>query len=128
MKKSTKIFYLFAFISALAIGVSTLVLASPQDSQSTVVIIIPRGVGHLPYSHSFLPSYITVVIGVNNTVTWINLDDHMHTVTAYNWSFSSPELNMYDSFTFTFTEEGEYRYRCLPHPWMEGVVKVVKKK
>ena len=107
---------------------AVLAMVVSENSQEIVTIVIPRAVSHLPYSGNYWPSSVTVVLGVNNTVRWINLDDHMHTVTALDWSFYSQELNLYDSFTFVFTEPGEYRYRCLPHPWMEGVVRVVEKK
>ena len=114
-------------ISVLVITAVILTTLASEVSHGPVTVIIPRAVSHLPYSSNYWPSTITVVLGINNTVKWINLDDHMHTVTAIDWSFHSGELNLYDSFVFMFTEPGEYRYRCLPHPWMEGVVKVVTK-
>ncbi len=91
-----------------------------------VVIIIPKAVSHMPYSSNFWPSRVRVAIGVNNTVKWINLDDHTHTVTSVDWLFHSGELNLYDTFIYVFREKGVYRYVCLPHPWMEAVVEVVQ--
>ena len=105
---------------------AALVAASPsfRARAGEVVIVIPKSVSHMPYGMNFWPSTVRVVIGVNNTVRWINLDDHMHTVTSSDWSFHSGELNLYSSFVYRFAEPGEYPYVCLPHPWMQGVVVV----
>ena len=119
---------LAAILGAAALLIVLAILTQYSSRhEAVVVVVIPRSVSHLPYSSNYWPSSIKVVIGINNTVKWINLDDHMHTVTETSWRFYSRELNMYDSFVMVFTEEGEYRYVCLPHPWMQGVVKVVKK-
>jgi len=95
-----------------------------NSDRGVVVVIIPRAVSHMPYNSNFWPAYIKVFIGVNNTIKWVNLDDHMHTVTEVDWSFHSGELNLYNTFTLKFTQKGTYRYKCLPHPWMEGIIKV----
>ena len=71
---------------------------------------------------SFLPSPVTVVIGVNNTVTWVNDDSAPHTVTANDGSFGSGNIAPTGTFTFTFTTPGTYEYHCLYHPWMVGTV------
>ncbi|MEM2484330.1 MAG: hypothetical protein QXR26_03600 [Candidatus Caldarchaeum sp.] len=103
-----------------------LVFFSTFPVRNEVVVIIPRAVSHMPYQSNYQPSWLKLVLGFNNTVRWVNLDDHMHTVTGYNNTFSSPELNLYDTYVYTFTKTGIYRYRCPPHPWMEGVITVVE--
>ena len=70
----------------------------------------------------YSPSTITVVVGVNNTVTWINNDNAPHTVTATGGSFDSGNLNQGQSWTHTFTTPGTYTYRCTYHPWMTGTI------
>lgn len=71
---------------------------------------------------AFSPSNITVVIGVNNTVTWTNKDIATHTVTAIDGAFDSGDLNTNQSWTHTFTTPGTYAYECTIHPWMTGTL------
>ncbi len=76
-----------------------------------------------------LPGYtltdITVVIGVNNTVSWTNNDNMPHTVTAVDGSFDSGNMNAGQSFVRTFSKAGTYPYTCTYHPWMHGTVTVI---
>ena len=116
--------YLLLLTILIIILSLTILSLSQQTERREVVIVIPKAVSHMPYSSTFWPSSVKVVIGVNNTVRWVNMDDHMHTVTAMDWEFNSGELNLYDDFTYVFTKAGRYRYRCLPHPWMVSVVEV----
>jgi plastocyanin len=77
---------------------------------------------------NYMPANITVVIGVNNTVEWINNDtDTPHTVTSNSGdpaSFNSGNLNPGQTYTFTFTVAGTYEYYCEYHSWMTGEVVV----
>jgi copper-containing nitrite reductase len=70
----------------------------------------------------YSPPTITVVIGVNNTVTWVNGDDAAHTVTAIDGSFNSGNMNPGQSWSYTFTSPGVYDYYCVYHTWMKGTV------
>ncbi|MEX2550278.1 MAG: plastocyanin/azurin family copper-binding protein [Nitriliruptoraceae bacterium] len=64
-------------------------------------------------------------VEVGDTVTWTNDDDAMmHTVTADDGSFDSGLLDAGDSWSYTFTEAGEFEYFCSPHPWMRAKVVV----
>ena len=68
-------------------------------------------------SNGFAPPTITVVLGVNSTVTWIN-DDNVHqtvTSTSFSQPFNSGDLSPYQSFSFTFTKAGAYFYECTIH-------------
>ncbi len=86
------------------------------------------------YLYGYSPTVITVVIGVNNTVTWTNDDAGVaHTVTSSAGdpaSFSSGCIGSGCSpatpqtFTYTFTVAGTYYYHCTYHGWMEGEVVV----
>lgn len=76
------------------------------------------------YSISFSPIEVTVVIGVNNTVTWVNNDNAAHTVTSRDGSFGSGNMGSGSSYTYTFTTPGTYRYYCAYHSWMIGTVVV----
>ncbi|MEX0868757.1 MAG: plastocyanin/azurin family copper-binding protein [Nitriliruptoraceae bacterium] len=64
-------------------------------------------------------------VPVGTTVTWTNEDPGiMHTVTAADGSFDSGLLAEGATFSYTFTETGEYEYLCTPHPWMRAKVVV----
>lgn len=38
--------------------------------------------------------------------------------------FESPLLKHAESYSFLFTEEGEYKHLCRPHPYMKGIIVV----
>ncbi|MBO0888654.1 cupredoxin domain-containing protein [Candidatus Bathyarchaeota archaeon] len=99
---------------------------SSQSSGTGPLITMPNGVGG-NQSLNFLPANITVVIGVNNTVTWVNSDTALHTVTSQTvpagaGSFNSGNMNAGAKFTHTFTVPGTYTYTCIFHTWMNGTV------
>jgi len=91
---------------------------------------------------NFMPKRISVVLGQNNKVVWINEDSTPHTVTSndkyvdpFSGAFDTLEhkdklttgyLMPGDRFEFVFTKPGEYKYHCVPHPWMQGTVIVRK--
>ncbi len=57
----------------------------------------------------------TVTVPAGATVTWVNRDDAMHTVTAADGSFDSGAIDGGGSWSHTFTEPGTYSYYCKPH-------------
>ena len=70
---------------------------------------------------TFEPAQLTVKVGT--TVTWQNRDDIPHLVVSAG-KFRSKALDTNDSFSFTFTAAGDYKYFCSLHPHMTGMVKV----
>ena len=72
----------------------------------------------------FAPSSIT--IGVGETVTWSNVGQVIHTVTANDGSFDSGDLDPGQGFSHTFTQSGTFAYYCVPHQFvgMKGTVTV----
>jgi plastocyanin len=70
---------------------------------------------------TFQPAELTVKAG--STVTWTNHDDIPHTAVSAG-KFRSKTLDTDDSFSFTFTAAGEYKYFCSLHPHMTGMIKV----
>ena len=69
----------------------------------------------------FEPAQLSVKVGT--TVTWTNRDDIPHTVVCAG-KFRSKTMDTDGTFSFTFTEPGEYKYFCSLHPHMTGSVKV----
>ncbi len=70
---------------------------------------------------TFTPPEMTVKVG--DTVTWTNHDDIPHAVVSAG-KFRSKTLDTDDSFSFTFTTAGDYKYFCSLHPHMTGMIKV----
>lgn len=93
------------------------------SSPKTTEISIVQGSGaNASIAQSYSPDPVTVVMGVNNTVTWTNNDSAPHTVTANDGSFDSGNMAPTGTFTFTFTAPGTYHYHCVYHPWMVATV------
>ena len=100
-----------------------------------VKVILPNGV-NLNHALDFTPSTVVLVIGVNNSVTWVNQDTTDHTATftvvpsgVTAGSISAGDIPPGTSFgPVTFTVAGTYQYHCQFHPgWMRGTI-IVKSK
>jgi len=110
-------------IIALALilaGVFAVMSVPPAGAQSTVNVTIDN--------YAFTPATITVVIGVNNTVTWTNEQSSpppAHTVIADDNSWGSGTLSKGVSYTHTFTAAGTFGYHCSIHTYMQGTVIVL---
>lgn len=70
---------------------------------------------------TFNPPNMTVKVGT--TVVWSNHDDIPHTVVSLP-TFRSKPLDSEDSYAFTFTTPGTYKYFCSLHPHMTGTIVV----
>jgi plastocyanin len=70
---------------------------------------------------TFTPPDLKVKVG--DTVTWTNHDDIPHTVVSAG-KFRSKTMDTDNTFTFTFTAAGDYKYFCSLHPHMTGMIKV----
>jgi len=98
---------------------------SPQLTRITMV----SNAG-IDTSLGFSPSVVKVMIGVNNTIEWVNEDSVPHTATSTSVPsgaspFDSGELNPGATFTVTLTVPGTYAYHCTYHSWMIGEIEVV---
>lgn len=85
--------------------------------------------------NSFYPKQVEITPGT--TVTWINEDVFtfmagefagIHNAVGISGPepFASPLLAHAESFSFTFSEPGDYDYMCTPHPYMKGHIRVVE--
>jgi plastocyanin len=70
---------------------------------------------------SFAPRSVTVNTG--DTVTWRNDGDEPHTATGSG--FDTGLLRNGQSGSATFRQAGSFSYKCEPHPFMTGTVRVV---
>jgi amicyanin len=72
---------------------------------------------------TFNPPTVTVKAGA--TVTWTNKDDIPHGIASATSAFAkSKALDTDDSYSFTFTTPGTYKYFCYIHPHMTGTIVV----
>ncbi len=67
----------------------------------------------------------TLVVATGAAVTWQNDDAVAHTVTSGEGWFSSGQLASGQTFVHSFDQPGTFRYACINHPSMEGVVVVL---
>lgn len=128
-------FYQFVFLKELNLKPNVPEeIANPAES---LTINIAEGAG-LPTNPLFYdPGDARATLGINNKVIWENKDSTAHTVTTDN-DYHDSLSGKFDSmetiglvapgttYEFVFTEDGEYPYHCEPHPWMTGMVTVVK--
>jgi plastocyanin len=70
---------------------------------------------------TFSPAELKVKVG--DTVTWTNHDDIPHTVVSAG-KFRSKTMDTDNTFSFTFTSAGGYKYFCSLHPHMTGMITV----
>ena len=72
--------------------------------------------------NQFVPQGISVRVGT--TVTWVNHDQVAHNVRQIESEFLSPDsMASGETFTYTFTRAGTFRYQCtFHHPLMNGTV------
>ncbi len=132
-KFTTVLVLVIAFGLALSVGAVLVFNLQPKLSTgggggpAAVTIVLPNGVGANP-SLNYEPPTVTVIVGVNNTIKWVDQDSIPHTVTSSSGtptSFDSRTMNQGDTFTVTLTTPGTYGYFCQFHPgWMKGTVVV----
>jgi len=104
--------------------------ATPPPADAVQVAIVKDGwLDPTNAANAFNPNTITIKVGM--TVTWTNQDTTMHTVTSGTSAnnvgtpdgrFDSGFLMDGATWSYTFTEVGEFPYYCTPHPWMQGRV------
>lgn len=110
------------------------------EGSKVVAVTIPEG-SSLENSeqNNFEPAVIKVVIGINNTVGWINEDTISIAIVAddksdpafydatYDDTNDRPKvlLEPGEIFEFTFTRPGEFGYHGEPQPWKHGTVIVL---
>src|SRR5688500_11725524 len=97
-----------------ASAIALVLLGLPGAAPSLTGQSVARGATHaIEIGDGFFsPASLTVTIG--DTVTWTNVDDSPHTVTA-SGAFDSGNLNGGQTFSHTFDETGTFTYVCVYH-------------
>ncbi|MCW5850750.1 MAG: c-type cytochrome [Anaerolineae bacterium] len=99
----------------------------PTAVPPTAVAAVPKAASEVNIAidnYAYLPDTVTVPVGAK--VTWLNKDDEVHTVTSEAAAplFDSGEFGKNGTFSFTFSQPGEYAYYCVPHDYMRGKIVV----
>ena len=119
--------------------------ASLAFAESTYEIKIPTGSSDpgAPFFWSEKSTGVTtgiITIFSGDSVTWHNADTAFHTITSVSQTgenalpiqddedgvFDSGFFTAGESYTRDFNDLGDFYYYCSLHPWMNGVVHVVK--
>jgi plastocyanin len=106
------------------VGVAAFALLSAAQAFADDTTPLPGAANVRIDNFTFNPPVLTVPAGT--TVTWQNVDDIPHTVVAPEAKMRSKPLDTNDSFSFTFTNPGEFGYFCSLHPHMMGKVIVTR--
>jgi plastocyanin len=136
----------FAVLFSL-LYVSQELISKDVNSPHVVTVVIPEGSAMATSEHNnFEPAIIKVVMGVNNTVRWVNQDTVLGSVVADNegdplfFNITNTDTPNFDAndksgknnyllpgqfFEFTFTKPGEFGYHSIPHPHKHGTVIVL---
>ena len=96
-----------------------------------VTVIIPAGAEQLDNELNFMPTEIRVILGVNNTVVWVNENSTPDRLVAEDektqGGFGKTKNLIPPSggtFAFTFTDVGVFKYFSDINPWLTGSVVV----
>lgn len=130
-----------AVVATVSASYVALVQLFPFQSSSrpmATVITIPKGsyvhplgfnVTQLLTNTYHYPFNITVTLGINNRIQWVNDDSVDHTVSAFIAPAGGPMFNSGlirpgETFSATLTVAGVYKYTCSWHQWLAGEITV----
>lgn len=118
----------------LAAGVALVVLfamyANSIPARTVSTVIIPEGSSFDSSGKNLTPETIKVMIGVNNTVAWVNRDVAVSSIVAddrgdqdFFDATSQPDFLLPgEEFRHAFMWPSEFGYHSEPHPWKQGAV------
>ena len=96
----------------------------------SVTVAIPENAADSTSNPTLSPQEITVVLGINNTVVWVNNSPDPQQIVngEENAPSHSGEINGLirpgGNWAFTFTQEGNFEYQSENQPWLTGIVVV----
>lgn len=131
-----------AVVAAIAAGISLAVVVGiiinstmPRNTYAANIIHPPQSVtvtipenSSDPYgSASPDPKEVRVILGVNNTVVWINKSNSPERIIGEDENIEFGKVKSLippngGTWSFTFTEKGRYDYLSNIHPWFRGTV------
>lgn len=85
---------------------------SPTANQSAGAVTIQN--------FAFSPASLTINKG--EAVTWTNEDSAPHQIASDNNIFQGSPINKGQTYSFTFSDTGEFSYHCAIHPSMKGKI------
>jgi amicyanin len=124
MQRQFRSFRPFTLALTLALLLGGLVVFRPESSTAAQAQAAAATVTVDIRNFAYAPTPLVVPVGT--TVTWTNYDAVGHDVTG-SGEFApvkSPLLGRNQSWSYTFTKPGTYRYYCSPHPFMQAEVQV----
>jgi plastocyanin len=113
-----------AFVAgALAVSFGFVQAVSSPDADAAAAPAMVKVTDMPPgQPQGYEPAELTAKVG--QVVKWKNEGAEAHTVTADDGSFDSGSMAPGGEFQFTFSKPGTFSYKCTPHPWATGTVKV----
>ncbi len=111
-------FILGSLVIGLMAGATQSRLLSDLPKPADITIV--AGAGQPKNPNFYSPSESVAHVG--QTLTWVNLDSTVHTVTSSANVFDSGRIDVGSRFQLTFTKAGDYDYYCIYHPWMNGEI------
>lgn len=112
----------------ITIGIDHLTPIGYDPTKSDIVetmIIIPKGSINPDNNLTFQPNDITIEIGINNKIRWINQDEVPIFINSINGNWTQIQINPGETNFLIFVEPGEYEY--FGHPGMNGKIIVHEK-
>ncbi|HEX5457491.1 MAG TPA: hypothetical protein VFX64_03795, partial [Candidatus Nitrosotalea sp.] len=106
-------------------------LSANESTSYYTTILIPPGSEYDSSNKTYSPDIITIRLGENSTIRWVNQANVSDTLVAdtpfeqYGVPFGSPVLHPGESYEFTFATIGTYGYHDKSHPWQKGTVHVI---
>lgn len=119
----TKLFFIGA--AAILLTAVVFISCSKNNSYGSSSSMAPAAASVTIRNMAFNPSSLSVTAG--STVTWMNSDTTIHTVTADDGSFNSGNIAIGATYSRVFSTAGTFSYHCTIHPEMTGKVAVTAK-
>jgi plastocyanin len=119
----TKLFFIGA--AAILLTAVVFISCSKSNSYGSGSSMAPATASVTIKNMAFNPSSLSVTAG--STVTWMNSDTTIHTVTADDGSFNSGNIAIGATYSRVFSTAGTFSYHCTIHPEMTGKVVVTAK-
>ena len=95
-----------------------------KPSSEVTITITKRSAN--PESQTHLnPKEVTVVLGTNNTVTWINQDKTLSTIVSDTGDWSTGIIEPGQKKSITFNKTGTHNYHGQPQQWKTGSINIV---